>query len=324
MAKSKIPASPGPDKGLVDLAKVKLRGRAVYQPGASSVEGLPTSLQMFYNHPPLMLKPHWHAQVEVNFVVAGSLHYLMGDHYIELQAGELCLFWGGQPHQLDDKSDDAFYAGAHLPLVHFFRLRLPTDVMGRLMKGDVLVTSATDEADRVNFARWYRSARQGGPAETQHAVDELLLRIERIRFDPYRIVGDCESALESEGADQQTSRAIARICDFIATNFLHDIDSMDIAAAADLHPKYAMAVFKKSTGMTMNEYVTLLRLSYAQARLLQEEASVLHVAMESGFGSLSAFNKAFRKIAGKSPSDFRRDGRFIAAAASATVDIRTS
>jgi AraC-like DNA-binding protein len=31
--------------------------------------------------------------------------------------------------------------------------------------------------------------------------------------------------------------------------------------------------------------------------------------MDSGFGSLSAFNKSFGRIAGKSPSDFRRDYR---------------
>jgi AraC-like DNA-binding protein len=36
---------------------------------------------------------------------------------------------------------------------------------------------------------------------------------------------------------------------------------------------------------------------------------VLAVAMESGFRSLSAFNKSFRKISGKSPSDFRRTYR---------------
>jgi len=322
LAKGGMPAGPDFEGETMNLAQAPILRRPVYQPGASSVEGLPTTLQMFHNNPPVMLKPHWHAQVEVNFVVQGFVHYIMGDHDIRLEAGDLCLFWGGQPHQLDDKSEDAFYAGAHLPLVHFFRLRLPADVPSRLMQGAVLVTSATDEADPVNFARWYRSARQGSAAEAQHVVDELLLRIERVRFEPYRIVGECESVRESETADQQSSRAVARICDFIAANFLHDIDSMDIAAAADLHPKYAMSVFKKSTGMTMNEYVTLLRLSYAQAQLLQDGASVLHVAMESGFGSLSAFNKAFRKIAGKSPSDFRRDGRFIAAVASAAVDIR--
>jgi transcriptional regulator GlxA family with amidase domain len=70
-----------------------------------------------------------------------------------------------------------------------------------------------------------------------------------------------------------------------------------------------MSVFKKSTGMTLNEYVNLLRLSYAQALLMQEDGNVLRVAMESGFGSLSAFNKSFRKISGKSPSDFRKEAR---------------
>ena len=47
-------------------------------------------------------------------------------------------------------------------------------------------------------------------------------------------------------------------------------------------------------------------LSYAQAMLMRQDAKVLTVAMDSGFGSLSAFNKSFRKLAGMSPSDFRR------------------
>ena len=58
--------------------------------------------------------------------------------------------------------------------------------------------------------------------------------------------------------------------------------------------------------MTLSEYVNLLRLSYAQALLMKDDANVLRVAMDSGFGSLSAFNKSFRKLAGMSPSDFRR------------------
>ncbi|TIX75169.1 MAG: cupin domain-containing protein, partial [Mesorhizobium sp.] len=93
--------------------------RPFYQPGASSVEGLPLLLQMFHTRPLVMLKPHWHAQVEVNFIVRGNVHYRMDEHEISLSAGDMCLFWGGLPHQMDDASDDAVYAGAHLPLVHF-------------------------------------------------------------------------------------------------------------------------------------------------------------------------------------------------------------
>jgi len=281
--------------------------RPFYQPGASSVEGLPLALQMFHNHPLVMLKPHWHAQVEVNFIVRGTVHYRMNEHEISLSAGEMCLFWGGLPHQMDDLSDDAIYAGAHLPLVHFFRLHLPTDVRHRLMTGATLVTGATDQSDHDNFERWNRYFRSGDPARTEHAVNELLLRLERVRFEPYRLAPE---TAPGEGAaspfDQQSSRNVGRMCDFIAENFLYDIDCVNIAAAADIHPKYAMSTFKKSTGMTLNEYVNLLRLSYAQAMLMHQDANVLRVAMDSGFGSLSAFNKSFRKLAGMSPSDFRK------------------
>ena len=296
-----------PDKGNMELAESKMPERPFYQPGASSVEGLPLALQMFHNQPLIMLKPHWHAQVEVNFIVRGRVHYRMNDHDVSLSAGEMCLFWGGLPHQMDDASDDVFYAGAHLPLVHFFRLHLPADVRHRLMTGATLVTSATDRSDDHNFERWNRYARSGDPVKAQHAVDELLLRLERVRFEPYRLVPDILTSEDAAGPfDQQSSRNVGRMCDFIAENFLYDIDCVDIATAADIHPKYAMSIFKKSTGMTLNEYVNLLRLSYAQALLMDQDANVLRVAMDSGFGSLSAFNKSFRKLAGMSPSDFRK------------------
>jgi AraC-like DNA-binding protein len=290
----------------MDLADSKISDRPFYQPGASSVEGLPLVLQMFHNHPLIMLKPHWHAQVEVNFIVRGAVHYLMNDHEISLKAGDMCLFWGGLPHQMDDASDDAVYAGAHLPLVHFFRLQLPADLRHRLMTGATLVTDATDRSDEHNFERWNRYARSGDPAKAEHAVNELLLRLERVRFEPYRLAPETSTAEVAGVFDQQSLRNVGRMCDFIAEHFLYDIDCVDIAAAAGIHPKYAMSIFRKSTGMTLNEYVNLLRLSYAQAMLMHQDANVLRVAMDSGFGSLSAFNKSFRKLAGMSPSDFRR------------------
>ena len=295
----------------MNLAESKVGTRAIYQPGASSIEGLPTALQMFHAHPPVMAMPHWHAQVEVNYVMRGTVHYRMSDHEFRLNAGEMCLFWGGQPHQMDESSDDSLYAGAHLPLVYFFRLRLPISVSSRLMKGETLLTSATDAADRENFTRWFRYANSGDPAKAQHAVDELLLRIERIALEPYSMTSQAAINLDGDHPYPHSSRSVARMCDFIAANFLHDIDSVDIARAADLHPKYAMNLFKRSTGMTLSKYVTLLRLSRAQAMLMSEGANVLQVAMDSGFGSISAFNKSFRHIAGMSPSDFGRDIRLV-------------
>lgn len=307
--------------GYADRAESKMQSRLYYEPRTNGVERLPTTLQMFHTKPLLMQAAHWHAQVEVNYIVSGWAHYRMAGHEIRFGAGDLALFWGGQPHWLDQSSSDLVYAGAHLPLVHFFRLRLPQGVQTRLMQGATMVSSDTDGADPVNFRRWVDYARSGDPIKASLAVDELLLRIERLQFSDYRLLPETGVASAGVGLDQHVSPAVVRICEFISDNFREEIDSADIAVAADIHPKYAMTLFRKFTGMTLNDYVNLMRLSYAQALLMREEGSVLGIAMESGFGSLSAFNKSFRKVAGMSPSDFRRDIRARPALASGQASV---
>lgn len=272
---------------------------------------MPTRLHFFHAHPPIMLRAHWHAQIEVNYVMRGSVHYRMAGHDLRLGAGQLCLFWGGQPHRMDESSDDSIYAGAHLPLVHFFRMRLPPAISAMLMGGATMLTSETDCADDRNFPRWRNWANSGDEVKAQHAVEELLLRVERIFMEPYTVVSSGKEC-KAESASASHSLGVVRMCDFIAANFLEEIDAVDIAAAAGLHPKYAMNLFRKSTGMTLIKYVSLLRLSRAQALLMNGKDSILQVAMDSGFGSVSAFNKAFRQIAGVPPSDFRRDVRTAA------------
>lgn len=286
-----------------------------WEPRGTTLGAEPQNLVVSRDQPGIMPCPHWHAQVEVNFLYRGTVDYRMHGYSMRLAAGDLALFWGGLPHRVVDASEDAFYVAIHLPLIHFFRLRLPPALTHKLVHGAALVTAARDATDSASFDRWADYMRSGAPERRAHAIDELLLRIERMQFEAYRLVEPADLAEGECGPiDLQGFQNIGSICTFISENFREDIDAVDIALSADIHPKYAMSVFKKSTGMTLNEYVNLLRLSYAQARLLSANDNVLSIAMDSGFGSLSAFNKSFRKIAGMSPSDFRREARVRPAA----------
>jgi AraC-like DNA-binding protein len=260
-----------------------------------------------------MSRPHWHAQVEVNYVFRGAVHYRMPSYSLHLAEGSLALFWGGMPHQVVDTSNDPEFIAIHLPLVNFFRLRLPLEIQHGVIHGAALLSLAPDPGDFYAFNRWSSYLRSEDEARVEHGIDELLLRLERIPLESYSLIDPHLAQHNAVASGDDTGLAhfnrVRQICDFIADNFRQDIDSFDIAVSADIHPKYAMSIFRKSTGMTLNEYLTLLRLSFAQAMLINDDNNVLNVAMESGFRSLSAFNKSFRKVAGKSPTDFRRDYR---------------
>ena len=292
------------------MPESKTPSKRLWERSKSQVERVPNTLVVSYEQPGIMPVPHWHAQVEINFMFRGALDYRMRGHAVELKAGQLCLFWGGLPHQVVDTTNDAFFVAIHLPLVHFFRLKLPGELVHKLTHGATLLTTGDDPTDDAGFKRLVRYLRSPVQAQVDHAISELLLRIERVRFEAHYLVEPSGPAEQPRGcAEQHAFGNVAAICEFIAGNFRQDIDCADIATSVDIHPKYAMNLFKKQTGVTLNEYVNLLRLSYAQALLMQEDTNVLDVAMESGFRSLSAFNKSFRKISGRSPSDFRREHR---------------
>lgn len=285
-------------------------GKRFWDPAKSSVERLPNELVVSCEQPGIMSAPHWHAQVEVNYIFRGSLDYAMDGHRVRLDAGDVALFWGGLPHRVVDTGADTYFHAIHLPLLDFFRLRFAPNLQQRLMRGATLVTAEVSEDDVAAFTRRARALRSGDGRVVAHATDELLLRLERIEFEPHRIHQPSAGGPGFvDAGDQPSFETIRRICGFVADNFRSEFDTADVAVVADIHPKYAMSVFKRSTGMSLGAYISLMRISFAQARLRDGEESIMKIAMDSGFGSLSAFNKCFRKKTGTTPSEFRRAHR---------------
>jgi AraC-like DNA-binding protein len=65
-------------------------------------------------------------------------------------------------------------------------------------------------------------------------------------------------------------------------------------------------MFKKATGMTFTEYLSLVRIAKAKKLLANPQARVSEIAFEAGFASLTHFNRMFKRITGQSPSEFRQ------------------
>jgi AraC family transcriptional regulator len=82
------------------------------------------------------------------------------------------------------------------------------------------------------------------------------------------------------------------------------LDAM--AAQARLSPYHFLRTFERLTGVTPHQYVVRARLRHAAIRLAAGTDRVLDVALDSGFGDVSNFNRAFRAEFGVSPRAFRR------------------
>ena len=96
--------------------------------------------------------------------------------------------------------------------------------------------------------------------------------------------------------------ASARYIDFHLKDSL-SVDSL--AAQAGFSPYYYCRLFSLYMDMPVMEYVRRRRLSCA-AKAICEGERILDAAMDYGFESHNGFAKAFRKVYGYSPDEYRR------------------
>jgi AraC family transcriptional regulator len=82
-----------------------------------------------------------------------------------------------------------------------------------------------------------------------------------------------------------------------------------LARAARLSPFHFLRSFEDLTGVTPHQYLMRTRLRQAAMRVALETTKILDIALASGFGDVSNFNRAFRAEFGMSPRDYRRQRR---------------
>jgi len=96
--------------------------------------------------------------------------------------------------------------------------------------------------------------------------------------------------------------------------FDHLDDTLDLhrlAEEAHLSPYHFHRVYMAMMGETVVETVRRARLHRASIRLIASATPVAKVATEAGYGSVQAFNRAFREAHGLPPAAFRKRGELM-------------
>jgi len=99
---------------------------------------------------------------------------------------------------------------------------------------------------------------------------------------------------------------VARAREFISQHLTEPFTLADVSRATGLAPAYFSGLFKRDTGESFVTYVRRLRVEHARNLLEATTYPVTRIALESGFASLSSFNRCFRQVTGTSPRACRR------------------
>ena len=94
--------------------------------------------------------------------------------------------------------------------------------------------------------------------------------------------------------------------DYIEDNLDKPISLSSISAHANMSHWHFQRIFKALTNETLKSYVRSRRIANSMDSLFDKERSILDVAIASGFESHESYTRAFQKLFGYSPSEYRQ------------------
>lgn len=139
-------------------------------------------------------------------------------------------------------------------------------------------------------------------------VKSLLLQILLEALDYYR--GDSALNPSQLHPIPQSNQIIETIIDYIDENLSQPLSLSLFAEIAHMNPFYFSTYFKKYTTMSPSQYVLHSRIKQAKKLLVETNRTILDIACYCGFNSTANFNKAFKKVTGKTPTEYRDESKY--------------
>jgi AraC family transcriptional regulator len=96
------------------------------------------------------------------------------------------------------------------------------------------------------------------------------------------------------------------VTEYIEQHFTQPIPLATLAGLARLSPHYFCRAFKQSFGVPPHHYHRNRRIEHAKMLLARATGSVTEIGLTLGFSTTSSFTAAFRKAAGRTPTEYRR------------------
>ncbi|HHU91395.1 MAG TPA: response regulator [Clostridiaceae bacterium] len=136
--------------------------------------------------------------------------------------------------------------------------------------------------------------------------DDRASTIDEARQYVHQVIKQTIELRDRESAKQQHDilrQAIA----FIDKSYSESSISLDkVAKKVNISPNYLSAIFSQEVGQTLTEYLTYKRIDEAKRMLRQTDNRLSEIAFAVGYKDPRYFSFVFKKVTGRTPSDYRR------------------
>ncbi|OZQ69337.1 hypothetical protein CA600_03990 [Paenibacillus sp. VTT E-133280] len=250
---------------------------------------------------------HWHNDLEIVYVFEGSIRMGINSETRILKAGDMAICSSGDIHYYDSKdSSSKIMMVIFNPSLIGFPGGWPLNV--RLTSPFIEKRIATREEEVCINNR------------LSLILQELMNEYnQKLEYHEQVIIGLLHEwsglILRHVPSDkinpQKDKRRITNmkimqgVLEYLDVNYMHPITLADAARQANMSLFYFSRFFKSLSGMSYIAYLSNIRVNQAEQLLLTTDKTILDIALECGFTNIRTFNRVFKQIKQRTPSELR-------------------
>ena len=230
--------------------------------------------------------PHFHSHIEICLVLSGEIEVLINDRKKLLGAGEFSVSFSYDTHAYrTPKESETIY------------LIFPTTFCEEFLP---MLSARCLPSPYLSDPRVYQTVLDA--MERLMACDNDISR----RGQLYVILGTIYDQMLPRNEEELLSPhgSTAEILIYIGEHFREELKLSQVARTFGYHPSYFSRYFRNTFGISFVRYLIMLRLREAVLLLQSGKRTVTECAIESGFGSMRSFYRAFYEEFESNPGDY--------------------
>ena len=254
---------------------------------------------------------HFHQEYQLFLVKRGTGTRFIGDHVSPFKDGDLVFTGPNLPHLW--QSDLEYFNGNPDYITEGIVIYFSENFLGK---------------DFLNKKEMYRikyllqKAQRGMMiyGDTSSQAAEIMKRLSEAEdFDRILILLNLlhllansteYKLLASEGysnslKENETDR-MNRVHAYVMKNFREKISLEEVASIANMSPSSFSRYFKIHANKTFSDFLTEIRIGYSCKLLVTQKIDIAQVCYDSGFNTLSNFNRQFKTVTHYNPMEYRR------------------
>ena len=250
---------------------------------------------------------HFHPEMELVLILESTGTRFIGDSVSKFCAGEIILLGPDLPHMwLNDpeyfKPNSSLKARAIA--IHFTKDFLGKDFFYKteFQKINQLLRKAELG---LKFNNINQKLLDRLKTLDQFSSFERTLRfLEILNALSYESFSQISSSTYLKNIQSSKNQELNKVYEYIFKNFKNQIALEDVASLIPMNTSAFSRFFSKFHKKSFTRYLNEIRIGYACKMLMEQYYPITIICFESGFNSLSNFNKQFKIITGKTPSEY--------------------